>query len=133
MTKPRFLAIASIFVSIFMVLGCQSNNEKVRSKITEAVDTITPKAILDAVSEPDRRSIESEGSPIALDALPAPFAKFAPVEVLYRSQGSYLIVTDRWVQHRSGLLIAAPGEFIPDSTKYLTQEKLGDRLYFYQD
>lgn len=131
--KPSFTIFAAPIVSIFVFSGCKSANENVRIKVIDKVALVTPKAILQATNELDRRHFESEGMLVDLHTLPASLAAFAPVEVIYRFQGSYLIVTDKWVQHRSGLLIAGPDEVIPASTKSIIHEKLGDRLYFYQD
>jgi hypothetical protein len=131
--KPSFIIFAALIVSLLALSGCKSANEKVRIKVRDKVDLVTPKAIVQATSELDRRHFESEGSLVDLHTLPASLAAFEPVEVIYRFRGSYLIVTDRWVQHRSGLLIAAPDEVVPASTQSLIHEKLGDRLYFYQD
>jgi|GEM_PF-2914667 len=124
---------AAIIVIVFVLSGCESNNERVIRVVRETVDSVSPMAILQAANELDAKHVESEGELIALDTMPASFAAFKPVEVRYMYRGSYLIVTDRWLQHRSGLLIAAPDEVIPSSTKYVTYEKLADRLYFYQD
>ena len=131
--KPSFIIIAALIVSLLALSGCKSANEKVRIKVRDKVDLVTPKAIVQATSELDRRHFESEGALVDLHTLPASLAAFEPVEVIYRFRGSYLIVTDRWVQHRSGLLIAAPDEVVPASTQSLIHEKLGERLYFYQD
>ena len=124
---------AALIVVISVLSGCESNNEKVKRVVRETVDTVTPMAILEAANELDKRHDDSEGMLIPLDALPASLAAFNPVEVRYMFRGSYLIVTDRWVQHRSGLRIAAPDEDISSSTKYVTYEKLANRLYLYQD
>lgn len=131
--KAPFIIFAALIANCFVIGGCESNNDKVRNKVRETVNSITSKAILDATADLDRRNFETEGTLIAVDTLPSSFAAFEPVEVHFRSRGSYLIVTEKWVQHKSGLLIAAPDEVVPDSTKHVIHQKIGDRLYFYQD
>lgn len=97
------------------------------------VVSVTPEKIYEAIHELDQKAPEHEGSLIPRETLPGALSAFAPVEVRYNYKGSYLIVTDRWVQHRTGLLVAAPNEIVPESSEYQTYEKLGERLYFYQD
>ena len=123
----------TLFTTVLLVCGCESNNERVRRTIRETVDAITPEAILQAAAELDKRNIHSDETLVPIDTLPAALAAFEPVEVYYRMNGSYLIVTAKWVSHRSGLRIAAPEEVIPPSTENLSYEKLADRLYLYQD
>ena len=131
--KPSFIVAAPLIAILLVFSGCESANEKVRNKVREKVDFITAQAIVQAANELDKRNFESEGMLLELNTLPAAIAAFEPIEVIHRFQGSYLIVTDKWIQHRSGLLIAAPDEVVPASTKNLIHEKLGDRLYLYQD
>ncbi|MES2920099.1 MAG: hypothetical protein V4819_01035 [Verrucomicrobiota bacterium] len=122
-----------LVLNALVLTSCKSNNEKVRKKVKALVSSVTPIAILEATAELDQKAPEKEGTLIPLDALPKSFSAFQPLEVLYQFKGSYLIVTDRWVQHRTGLFIAGPNEIVPASAEHLTYEKLGDRLYFYQD
>ena len=131
--KRSLTRLATLFAAVAMVCGCESNNERVRRVIRETVDSVTPKAILQAADVLDTRHVDSGETLIPLDTLPASLAAFEPVEAHYLMSGSYLIVTAKWVSHRSGFRIAAPGELIPTSTKYLTYEKLADRIYLYQD
>ena len=131
--KSLFNILALLVLNALMLTSCESNNTKVRKKVKARVDSVTPKTILEAAAELDQKPPEEEGTLIPLDALPTAFSAFEPLEVWYRYKGAYLIVTDRTVQHRTGLWIAAPNEIVPASTKYLTYEKLGNRLYFYQD
>jgi hypothetical protein len=131
--KPSFTIFAAPIVSLLVLSGCRSANEKVRIKVRDKVDAVTPEAIQQATNELDKRHSGSEGTSVDLHTLPASLAAFEPVEVIYRFQGSYLIVTDRWFQHRSGLLIAGPDEVVPATTQSQIHEKLDDRLYFYQD
>jgi hypothetical protein len=130
-TLLRTLPILALVV--VSLTTCESNNEKVRKKVKALVFSVTPKTILAAINELDQKAPEQEGTLIPLEFLPASLSAFAPIEVQYRYKGSYLIVIDRWVQHRTGLFVAAPDEVVPESSEYLTYEKLGDRLYFYQD
>ncbi len=114
--------------------GCLSKNERVKDEIRTTVESVTPKAILEAVAKLDLRHGESEEDLIVpLDTLPDAIAALNPVEVRYRLKGSYLIVTERWIQHNTGVFISAPTEAVPATTKYVTYEKLGDRTYLYQD
>lgn len=131
--KSLFNMLTLLLLSALVLISCESKNEKVRSKVNASVDLVTPKAILEAAAELDQKSPAKEGTLIPLDVLPTSFSAFRPLEVLYQFKGSYLIVTYRWVQHRTGLFIAAPNEIVPVSTEHFTYEKLGDRLYFYQD
>jgi hypothetical protein len=131
--KSLFNIFAIIVLSALVLTACERNNEKVRKKVKALVGSVTPRVILEGAAELDQKSTGKEGMPIPLDTLPASFSVFEPLEVLCQSKGSYLIVTDRWVQHRTGLFVAAPDEIVPASTERLVCEKLGDRLYFYQD
>ena len=131
--KTHVKNLILLILSILLLTHCQSPNEKVRIKVKALVVSVTPKAILEAIAELDKKAPEQEGTLIPLENLPPTLSAFSPVEVRYYHKGSYLIVTDRWVQHRTGLFVAAPDEKVPESSKHLTYEKLGDRLYFYQD
>jgi hypothetical protein len=131
--KNLLATLPLLALGVVSLTTCESNNEKVRKKVKALVVSVTPKTIFAAINELDEKAPEQEGTLIPLEILPASLSAFAPIEVQYRDKGSYLIVTDRWVQHRTGLLVAAPNEIVPESSVYLTYEKLGDRLYFYQD
>ncbi len=126
-----FLLLALIFLCPF---GCQSKNERVKDEIRTTVESVSPEAILDAVAELDLKYGESEEDLIVvLNTLPDAIAAFDPIEVRFRFKGSYMIVTERWVQHRTGLFISAPNEVVPPTTKHVIYEMLGDRIYLYQD
>lgn len=131
--KTLLRTLPLLVLGVVSLTTCESNNEKVRKKVKASVVLVTPKTILSAINELDQKAPEQEGTFIALEILPASLSAFAPIEVQYRYKGSYLIVTDRSVQHRTGLLVAAPYEVVPESSEYVIYEKLGDRLYFYQD
>jgi len=131
--QHALIRLITLFAIVAMVCGCDSNNERVRRTIRETVNSVTPEAILRAASELDKRYVDSDETLIPLDTLPASFAAFEPVEVYYSMSGSYTIVTDKWVSHRSGLRITAPREVIPASTRYETYEKLSGRIYLYQN
>jgi hypothetical protein len=132
MMIPTFKIIAALALAIFVLTSCESKNEQVKRKVRSTMESVTPEAILEAAAVMDSRR-EAEDSIISLDALPDAISAFDPIQVRYRFQGSYLVVTELWNQHRTGMFISAPTEVVPASTKYITYEKLAERIYLYQD
>jgi hypothetical protein len=124
---------AAGFVALLFTSSCENNNDRVRRLVGETVDSVTPTKILRDANDLDSKLGASEEFSLPLDSLPASFSAFNPVEVRRQYPGSYFIVTAMWNQHRTGLWIAAPTEVIPTSTKYVTYEKLADRLYLHQN
>jgi hypothetical protein len=118
--KMLLRTLPLLALGVVSLTTCESNNEKARKKVKALVVSVTPKTILAAINELDQNAPEQEGTLIPLEILPTSLSAFAPIEVQYRCKGSYLIVTDRWVQHRTGLLVAAPGEIVPESSEFLT-------------
>lgn len=123
--------LATIVLVFAGVSGCESNNDQVKTKVRILTETVTPQAILDAAdllpTDPD------EAETLPLQTLPDAIAAFEPIVVQNYGLGSYLVVTAQWNQHQTGLFIAAPEAIVPESTKYVTYEKLGERVYLYQD
>ena len=125
--------LTALLAALLFVNSCENNNDRVTRAVTETVHSVTPAKILHDASELDAKHGASEDLSLPLDTLPDSFAAFNPVEVRRQYPGSYFIVTAMWNQHRTGLRIAAPSEVIPSSTKYVTYEKIAERLYLYQD
>jgi len=121
------VAAAALMVTLF---GCRRDEE---GFVRDTVTKVGAASLVTDASATNAPRTENEFQPVDLTKISTSFAAFEPVEVLYCGPDSYLIVTARWLQHRTGVYISRPGEIVPKSTKHLTYNLIAPRVYFYQD
>ena len=114
-------------VLISLLAGCRRNEQNyVRQKVTSVgAATLLADAARLAAAHPDK-----QGYPVDPSILPASFLAFEPVET-WRSDHSFLIVTARHLQHRTGIRVQPLSYPEPTSVGNDRHIKLAPGIYFY--